>query len=234
MEEENVSAHKYFDNIFWIATREGKEKLATINSTPGESVYSEKLILHKRKEFRIWDPYRSKLAAAIIKKIRYLPISQDSRILYLGAATGTTASHIDDIVGKKGKVYCVEFSQRAVRVLIEQVCSKRKNMYPILADARFPERYGIINGYVDAIYCDIAQPEQAKILAANSYHHLKMNGGIMLAIKSRSIDVTQSPEKIFMREIKVLKENGFKIKDNVKLDPFEKDHAMVTAIYRRN
>jgi len=229
MEEENVSAHKYFDNIFWIATREGKEKLATINSTPGESVYSEKLILHKRKEFRIWDPYRSKLAAAIIKKIRYLPISQDSRILYLGAATGTTASHIDDIVGKKGKVYCVEFSQRAVRVLIEQVCSKRKNMYPILADARFPERYGIINGYVDAIYCDIAQPEQARLLADNAELFLRAGGSALIAIKARSIDATRKPEDVFREEVSRLRNRNLKITAVVPLEPYEKDHLMVLA-----
>ncbi len=120
-----------------------------------------------------------------------------------------------------------------MRELIEKACSKRGNMYPILADARFPEKYGIVTGFVDAIYCDIAQPEQAKVLADNSKLFLRENGGVLLAIKSRSIDVTKSPKKIFKREVKVLKSNGFIIQDIINLEPFERDHAMVTAVFRR-
>ena len=228
-----VKPHESLSNVFWVETRDGVERLATINLTYGETVYGENLIRHKRKEYRIWDPHRSKLSAAIIKKIKYVPILPNNKILYLGAASGTTASHVSDMVGKNGKVYCIEFSQRAMRELIEKACSRRENMYPILADARFPERYGIVTGFVDAIYCDIAQPEQAKVLSDNSRFFLKENGGALLAIKSRSVDVTQNPKKIFKREVKVLKSNGFVIQDITILDPFERDHAMVTAKYRR-
>lgn len=228
-----VKPHEILSNVFWVKIREGTERLATINLTYGETVYGENLIHHEKKEYRVWDHYRSKLAAAIIKKIKYVPIAQEGKILYLGAASGTTASHISDMVGKNGKVYCIEFSQRAMRELIEKACSTRENMYPILADARFPEKYGIVSGFVDTVYCDIAQPEQAKILSDNSRIFLKKNGWAILAIKSRSIDVTQEPKKIFKREIKVLKSNGFVIQDITNLEPYEKDHAMVTAKYHR-
>ncbi len=228
-----ASAHEDLNNVFWIRLEDGSKKLATINLIPGENVYGEDLISFENREFRIWNPYRSKLAAAIMKQIKFLPINPNDKILYLGAATGTTASHISDIVGKNGKIYCVEFSQRAMRELIGQVCSKRSNMYPILADARFPERYRMVTGFVDAIYCDIAQPEQARILVDNSNLYLRNGGGILLAIKSRSIDVTESPKKIFEHEIKILQKNGFAISETIILEPFEKDHAMATAIYNR-
>lgn len=233
MPDAGPSAHEDLNNVFWIETEDGSRKLATINLIPGESVYGEDLIRFENKEYRIWNPYRSKLAAAIMKQIKFFPITTNNKILYLGAATGTTASHISDIVGKNGKIYCVEFSQRAMRELIGQVCTKRSNMYPILADARFPERYRMVPGFVDSIYCDIAQPEQARILADNSNLYLKDGGGALLAIKSRSIDVTESPEKIFKNEIKILQKNGFAIKETIILEPFEKDHAMVTATYSR-
>ena len=233
MPDVGPSAHEDLNNVFWIRTEDGGKKLATINLTPGENVYGEDLISFENREFRIWNPYRSKLASAIMKQIKFLPMRTNDKILYLGVATGTTASHISDIVGKNGKIYCVEFSQRAMRELIGQVCSKRSNMYPILADARFPERYRIVTGFVDSIYCDIAQPEQARILVDNSNLYLKDGGGVMLAIKSRSIDVTESPKKIFKHEVKILQKNGFTINETIILEPFEKDHAMVTAIYSR-
>ena len=233
MPDAKVRPHENLSNVFWVEIGDATARLATINLTYGETFYGEKLISHKKREYRMWDPYRSKLASAIIKKIKYVPILSNNKILYLGTASGTTASHISDMVGKNGKVYCVEFSQRSMRELIERACTKRENMYPILADARFPEKYGIVTGFVDTIYCDIAQPEQAKVLSGNARLFLKENGGVILAIKSRSVDVTQNPKKIFKREVKVLESNGFVIQDTIILDPFERDHAMVTAKYHR-
>ncbi|WP_455277553.1 fibrillarin-like rRNA/tRNA 2'-O-methyltransferase [[Eubacterium] cellulosolvens] len=233
MVDVRVKPHENFSNVYWIKFDDRTVKLCTLNLDPGRSVYGEELIQYDKKEYRIWDPFRSKLAATILKKADYIPVYQDDKILYLGAASGTTASHISDIIGSKGELYCIEFSQRAMRELIENVCSKRDNMFPILADARFPEKYGLITGLVDSIYCDIAQPEQAKILVNNAKLFLKKNGGILLVIKSRSIDVTQEPEHIIRNEVKVLKKNGFLIKNSIRLEPFDKDHAMVIAINKK-
>ena len=232
MPDVGVKPHESFSNVYWIKFDDRAERLGTLNLDPGRSVYGEDLIQHDKKEYRIWDPFRSKLAATILKKANYIPVHQGNKILYLGAASGTTASHISDIIGSNGELYCVEFSQRAMRELIENVCSKRNNMFPILADARFPEKYGLITGLVDTIYCDIAQPEQAKILVNNAKFFLKKNGEILLAIKSRSIDVTQEPKHIIENEVKVLKKNGFLVKDSIRLEPFDKDHAIVIATYK--
>jgi len=224
-----VEPHPGFKEIYWITFEDGSKKLATRNLAPGHAVYGEPLIKRRSIEYRVWDPYRSKFAAAIMKGLEAVLIEPTHRVLYLGAASGTTASHVSDIVGGKGHVYCVEFAARSIRELVENVCAFRSNMSPILADARLPERYATLVGKVDNIYCDIAQPEQAKILADNSDTFLVPRGGIMLAIKAQSIDVTEEPSEVYRREITTLKARGFKVEQVLHLEPFDKAHAMIVG-----
>jgi len=210
------------ENIHFI-----EKRVATKNLAPGKTVYGERLLQFEGEEYREWDPYRSKLAAAIRKGLKQIPIQPKMHVLYLGAASGTTASHVSDIVGQEGIVYCVEFSPRATRDLL-RVCESRSNMIPILADARFPETYRMFIGPVDVIYQDIAQPAQAIILIDNAKLFLKNRGFAMLAIKARSIDSSKEISKIFSEEIDILKENGFTVEENIEsLKPFDKDHCMV-------
>jgi fibrillarin-like pre-rRNA processing protein len=226
---EDVSPHERFDGVYWVKFKDKSRRLATKNLSPGRSVYGEQLVKSSREEYRLWDAYRSKLAAAILKGIKEVPICPRRKILYLGAASGTTASHVSDIVGEEGAVFAVEFAQRTMRELIEQVCSQRPNLSPILADARHPSGYRSLVSPVDAVYCDIAQPEQARILADNSDLFLRETGSAMIAVKSRSVDVTMSPGAVFSQEKRTLAERGFKIIDAVRLEPYEKDHAMIVV-----
>ncbi|MGB9684117.1 MAG: fibrillarin-like rRNA/tRNA 2'-O-methyltransferase [Candidatus Bathyarchaeales archaeon] len=226
----HVKPHPQFSEIFLVTLDDGTQKLATRNLAPGKAVYGEKLIRFEGVEYRLWDPFRSKLAAAILKNVKTVPIKPNHQVLYLGAASGTTASHVSDIVGEKGHVYCVEFAPRAMRELVNNVCPYRLNMSPILEDARFPERYAMfIRGKVDEVYCDVAQPEQAKILADNADLYLKNGGRIMLAVKAQSIDVTKEPSEIYKREVKVLEGRGFEVEDVVHLEPYDKAHVMIVA-----
>jgi fibrillarin-like pre-rRNA processing protein len=225
-----VRPHPQFQAIYQVTLEDGAQRLATRNLAPGRNVYGERLIRFEGVEYRVWDAFRSKLAAAILKNLKTVPIKPLHRVLYLGAASGTTASHVSDIVGEKGHVYCVEFASRAIRELVNNVCPHRANMSPILEDARFPEKYAMfINGKVDDIYCDVAQPEQAKILADNADLFLKGSGWIMLAVKAQSIDVTKEPLEVYKREVKVLRSRGFRIEEVVHLEPYDKAHAMIVA-----
>ena len=226
----NVKPHPQFSAIYQVTLEDGAQRLATRNLTPGRNVYGERLLRHEGVEYRVWDAFRSKLAAAILKNLKTVPIKPSHRVLYLGAASGTTASHISDIVGEKGYVYCVEFAPRALRELVNNVCAYRLNMSPILEDARFPEKYEMFTGgNVDDVYCDIAQPEQAKILADNADLFLKKSGWIMIAVKAQSIDVTKEPSEVYKQEIKVLKNRGFRIEEVVHLEPYDIAHAMIVA-----
>lgn len=232
MGRKGARAHEKFEGVYWVILEDDVRRLSTKNLSPGNTVYGERLVKIGKIEYRLWDPYRSKLAAAILKTLDRLPIVPGGKVLYLGAASGTTVSHVSDIVGENGVVYGVEFAQRAIRELVDNICENRPNVYPILADARFPEKYRSIVGDVDSIYCDIAQPEQARILADNADMYLKSGGGAILAVKSRSIDVTAAPSRIFRQEIETLRKRRFEIKDTVRLEPYDKDHAMVSATFK--
>ncbi len=225
-----VKPHQKFREIYQVTLEDGAQRLATRNLTPGRSVYGERLVKFKGVEYRVWDAFRSKLAGAIIKGVQNVPIEPGDKVLYLGAASGTTPSHVSDIVGETGHVYCVEFAQRSIRDLINNVAAYRTNISPFLEDARFPEKYAMfIPGKVDTIYCDVAQPEQAKLLADNADVLLKPSGWVMLAVKAQSIDVTMAPEAVYQQEARVLRKRGFDVKEIVALEPFDKAHAMIVA-----
>src|SRR5207247_11095076 len=102
MENRGVNPHKKFEAIYTLA-REGKERLATRSLTPGTTVYGEDIVRIGDEEFRIWDPFRSKLAAAILKGLSQVAIVTGKKVIYVGAASGTNASHVSDIVGERGR-----------------------------------------------------------------------------------------------------------------------------------
>jgi fibrillarin-like pre-rRNA processing protein len=209
----------------------GIRELATPNLVEGLTVYGEKLVKIDDEEYRIWDPFRSKLAAALKKGLRDFPIGFGDKILYLGASTGTTVSHVSDLVGNKGLVFAVEPAVRVARELIENVASRRKNVIPIIEDARRPESYFSIFGTVDLVYCDIAQSDQTEIAIKNCNAFLKNNGIMLVVIKTRSIDVTMSPRSVVAMESDKLRNNDFVINQTIDLDPFDKDHALIHATY---
>jgi len=225
----DVRPHSRFPEIYWTTLEDGARKLATRNLAPGKTVYGERLVKFKGEEYRLWDPYRSKFAAALLKGLELAPIKPGHKILYIGAASGTTASHISDIIGDKGYLYCVEFASRSIRELVNNVCTFRLNMSPILADARLPERYSTLVGKVDDIYCDIAQPEQAKVLADNADLFLEDKSWVMLAIKAHSIDVTKEPSEVYAKEINTIEARGFQVREVVHLEPYDKAHVMIVA-----
>ncbi|UCE73523.1 MAG: fibrillarin-like rRNA/tRNA 2'-O-methyltransferase [Methanomassiliicoccales archaeon] len=201
------------------------ERLLTRNLVPENRVYGEELVRFEGKEYRVWNPKRSKACAMLRKGSRYFPINEDSKVLYLGAANGTTASHLSDIVGK-GMVFCVEFSKRAFRDLIT-VSENRKNMIPIFADANRPEIYRGIVGKTDVVYQDISQRDQTKIFLKNVRNFLSPQGFGILMVKARSIDVSAKPKDIFNMAQFELKDGGLKVLESVILKPYEKDHAAI-------
>lgn len=199
-------------------------KLATLNSTPGYRVYGEKLVKQGKREYRVWDPFRSKLAAALANKLGCMPIKKDSNVLYLGASTGTTASHVADITS--GLVYCVEFSQRMMRELLP-VCMKKRNMIPILGDARHPWEYAHnIASRIDIVYQDVAQKNQAEILVNNMNYYKAKHG--LLAIKCRSINSVKDPRKVVKEELGKIGD-AYKVIESVNLKPYDKDHILAVV-----
>lgn len=204
-------------------------QLATLNMAPGHKVYGEKLIEIDGKEYRFWDPTRSKVGAAVKKGAKGIQISEGSRVLYLGAAEGTTISHLSDIVGKSGIIFGVDISARSMRKFI-YLCEQRANMVPILSDANQPQGYleYIERFSIDVLFQDVSQKNQAEIFLKNARTYLKGAGYGFLAVKARSISSSESVENIVADEAEQLRRE-FEILQIINLEPFEKEHAMIVC-----
>ncbi|KAL4341776.1 hypothetical protein GQ457_08G034360 [Hibiscus cannabinus] len=196
-----------------------------------EYEHSELTLDGTKVEYRVWNPFRSKLAAAVLGGVDNIWIKPGAKVLYLGAASGTTVSHVSDVVGPNGVVYAVEFSHRSGRDLVN-MAKKRTNVIPIIEDARHPAKYRMLVGMVDVIFSDVAQPDQARILALNASYFLKAGGHFVISIKANCIDSTVPAEAVFQSEVKKLQQEQFKPFEQVTLEPFERDHACVVGGYR--
>lgn len=201
-----------------------RKALLTINLSPGKKVYDESLIKDRGIEYRDWNPKKSKLAAAIIKGVSQIGIKPESTVLYLGCASGTTCSHVSDIVEKSGFVFAVDFAPRVMREMVF-VCEQRSNIMPIMADANNTESFEKYITIVDTVFQDIAQKQQAEIFLKNCRKFLKKGGFGLLSVKARSIDVAKKP-KIVFQEIREKLEKELVIVDYRTLEPFELDHCM--------
>lgn len=189
----------------------------TLVSEGKGGVYGEKIL----NGYRVWDPYRSKLAA-----LWYLDkttdIASDDIVLYLGAANGTTVSHVADYAES---VYAIEFAPRPMQDLLE-VSKRRKNIIPIFADATRPKEYAGFLEPSDLLYMDVAQPNQAAI-AIKHLPFLKKGGRLILMLKTRSVDIRKSPEEVFNESCAELSAAGLSIEKSCWLSPYHIDHAAI-------
>lgn len=224
------------------------DALATKNMVVGDSVYGEKRVqvesnvpsndqngvpsAKDKIEYRFWSPFRSKLAAGIVGGIDKCWIEPGCKVLYLGAASGTTVSHVSDIVGPSGIVYAVEFSPRSGRDLVN-LAKKRTNIVPIIEDARHPAKYRMLVSMVDVIFADVAQPDQARIVGINAQFYLKTGGHYMISIKANCIDSTAAAEAVFASEVDKLRGMSLKPMEQLTLEPYERDHCIVVGVYKK-
>ncbi len=198
----------------------------TLNLTPGREVYGEKRVIIDGKEWRRWDPFRSKLCAALHNGLRRFVFEDGKKVLYLGASTGTTISHISDLM-PHGEIYAVEISAVMMKELVK-LAEFRENIVPILADARKPKEYEEI-GTVDVLYQDVAQPDQAEILVKNAKMFLKKGGYSYFCVKSQSVDVLKEPKKVFDEVVDHLERAGLCVEERLTLEPFDKAHEFLVV-----
>jgi fibrillarin-like pre-rRNA processing protein len=199
------------------------ENILATKSSYG-SHYGEKLL----NGFREWIPWRSKLAAVILKGYTF-DFRGNEKVLYLGAASGTTLSHLADIIDD-GIIYAIEYSAKPFEKLLELV-RERDNIIPLLADASKPWKYSGILEEVDFIYQDIAQRNQIEILEENAKFFLKDRGEILIMVKARSIDSTAEPKEVFNVVLEKIGKK-FEILGHDSLEPYHRDHIFVHATVR--
>ena len=188
-------------------------------ATQGEPAYGEPVV----DGWRRWDAHRSKLGATLELGLD-TGVAGGDGVLYLGAANGTTVSHVADFAGP---TYAVEFAPRPVRDLLE-VAEDRDNLFPLLKDARQPETYAhVVEADLDAVVQDVATRGQADVALANR-QFLADHGRLVAAIKARSEDVTEAPEDVFERVLDQLRE-GYEVLATERMEPFHEDHLAVVA-----
>jgi len=196
-------------------TFDGRERLAT----RGQPVYGEPT----DGPWRLWDAGRSKLGA-MLELDMGVGLDGDDGVLYLGAASGTTVSHVADFAGP---TYAVEFAPRPTRDLVE-VAEDRPNLFPLLKDARKPETYAhVVESGLDAVVQDVATRGQARVAARNR-QFLHDDGRLLAAIKARSEDVTADPDDVFEDVLATLRD-AYEVLETARLDRYHDDHLAVVA-----
>ena len=210
------------ENVFKIEDEPGVH-FATKNLDPGYSVYGERLFIEDNVEYREWMHAKSKLASSMRRGIRIPQLKEGAHVLYLGASSGTTVSHVSDLVGPSGLVFAVEFAPRMARDLMRLV-GRRENIIPIVADARNPSEYAHIVHGVDFLFCDVSQPNQSELFLANAAAFLKKGGVGLIAIKTRSISQRENPKEIFRKEAAILEKEGFHTIKTEDIHRFHKHH----------
>ncbi|MCI4339714.1 MAG: fibrillarin-like rRNA/tRNA 2'-O-methyltransferase [Thermoplasmata archaeon] len=200
--------------------------LYTTNLTPGLRAYGEDLRNERGIEFRRWDPFRSKLAAFLLKGATEAPWAGARRVLYLGGAHGTTVSHLSDLL-PGAEIFVVEKSPVVFAPLLA-LSRTRPNLYPILADAQLPERYSADVGPVDLLYQDIAQRGQAQIFGENADACLAPGGAGLLMLKVRSVTQSRSAGSVVDESRRELARHGLTVRATRDLAPFTREHVALT------
>jgi fibrillarin-like pre-rRNA processing protein len=206
----------------WPGVRRESGELFTPNLDPGHRVYGEALRTVGGVEYRAWDPFRSKLAALLRKGAPNDLLAAVNSALYLGAAHGTTVSHVSDL-WPDGTIFAVEKSPASFAPLLA-LARRRANVLPLLADAQLPERYRADVGEVGFLYQDVAQRDQARIFVDNADACLVDGGRGVLMLKVRSVTQRRSSAAVAQEARTELRRGGLSIVGETPLAPFSKDH----------
>jgi fibrillarin-like pre-rRNA processing protein len=211
------SEKKEFQNVYF------DNKNIYTKALVKEKVYGEMVVEENGNYYRQWNPFKSKYCAAIVNGLTQNIFKRGEIALYLGSAEGTTVSHVSDLVGKDGIIFCVDISEIAMQKLTN-LAEKRDNIFPILSDANKIENYSTDVGKVDVLFQDVSQRNQAEIFLKNA-QLLKKNGLGALSLKTKSISQDNKKKTLEIEKKKL--EGVFEILQVVSLEPFEKEHYLI-------
>ncbi len=184
--------------------------------------YGEKIIREGTMYLREWSPDSSKIAAAIKKGFK-LKLNSESNVLYVGCSTGTTLSHVTDIV-VNGNIVANDISPECMISLL-QLMKIKKNIIPILSDYRvLTENKELDKEKFTFIFQDVSQKDQTDIFLEILKKFLAVGGQAAISLKTRSIDSSKSPKAVLDKEVLKIKKAGFRIINTYNLEPFEKEH----------
>ena len=220
---------KVNDNtIFWI-TIKNKKKLATLNNAGINEAYNEKLTEINGKQYNVWNPYTSKLAAAIVNGMEIFPILEKTKVLYLNTTIEKTLSHISDIIGMNGKIFVVRDMVENSKNFLEKVRNNRVNIFSITREKGVPARFSSTE-MVNVVYVDITQHNETEVAIQNCKNYLRNGGFLMLVVPTKKIDFINNPSKQNLEEMQKL-QSSFEIIQQINLTDFFKEYSMIIAKY---
>ena len=221
-------------SLGWGVKKEGKS-IWTRNANKGVSVKGERRKRTGKIEWRRWDPYKSKVAAALLKTngdpSQILP-DPGSVCLYLGASSGTTVSHIHDHVcgaenHHNGQLMAIEISPRMMRDL-QTLAEQRKGLIPVLTDARDVNGYAtMMRGKAQWIHQDLSIADQAQNFISIAEKILSKGGTGILSLKAateRSIE--GEDESRFARAESLLRQSSLDFIERIDIEQYQKQHAV--------
>ncbi|KAF2187992.1 Fibrillarin-domain-containing protein [Zopfia rhizophila CBS 207.26] len=167
------------------------ERTPAYSLTPGKAVYGENRIPIsniyttnapvKAAEYSVWDPFRNKLTAGIHGCIDDIFMRPGSKVLYLGATSGTYQLHEFNVDEASQLGHVTSKSTRDGGLSDLRKC--KTLTYPKRTPA-IALKYRMLVPMVDGIFTDTAQPDQARIVGLNAHPFLKGGGGVIVSIKA--------------------------------------------------
>jgi rRNA 2'-O-methyltransferase fibrillarin len=234
--DENMENQK--TNVYEDSSSESDDVCIINKKAPNDSISeSDGYPISKKvlNEYRVWNKFYSKLGASIENGINNIYMKKGSKILYLGAGNDSysTITHISDLIGEEGKIYAVEISE-IKGIKLKSIAKKRKNIVPIIKDARNPYFYrNSIKSLVDCIYISFSDTDLANIISLNAGFFLKSKGGFISIVNANKINSSRIPSiEKFNEQIKILKQYNLYSKDFVSLDPFFEGYCAISGLYK--
>ncbi|KAL6566841.1 hypothetical protein OROMI_015245 [Orobanche minor] len=224
-----------FEGLFLAKGKEDEYFICTKNLAPGEALYGDELIYvqdadRSDVEYRLWNPRRSKLGAAILGGLANIWIKPGSRVLYLGDVCGITVLQLSDLVGPDGLIYVVGLSNN-----VADAVDNRLNVITISEKFYLNPNYRMVVGMVDVMFADIVYPDtvdpmqMTMDIATNACFYLRAGGHYMITTQA---DSTSQVDPFADRLLDGHLRREFKSKELVKLETIGSGHFMAIGGFR--
>ena len=189
-----------------------KNQLTLVSST----LHNNKNFSYKHENlfYHIWDPYSSKLAAAIFNGLEIFPFINNSKILYVTDFPNYTFMHLSNLVNTDGMVFLNE-PEKSINSN-NKLVSQLKNL-KIIDDI---ESFNILQE-LDVVLIDVDFNFSKEILETIT-NFLKKNAFIFLTQKTEMVN---EENNIFKEEFSI----KYDIIQKINLTDFFKDLTMIIA-----
>ena len=173
---------------------------------------------NQANQYRNWNPFYSKLAAALFNGLEIFPFKSDSKIFYSGSSSTTTLNHLLDIIDSKGIIYLQKNNATKIKNLKNVVIVDQENNSTLSSnDLKEP---------FDVIYLDIITNENLQTQILNHEKTLK-NSGFLIIILNKIIKINEPSFRDQINNIIINSNSSLKLIQEINLSNFFKKSMMI-------